>query len=211
MQAATVAFLKRLSKQTLGRFHVFRGDLFDVPDEGLTSLCESEEVSLLRNEVQLAGATLATIRALMVENEQRKNARSAQVASGDSGAALTVPKAETASARAWLEENSVAKLKLTYYDALRPSVYRHASGHVDILQPKEGATPEDLFGAHVEGAEHNSRRVHAELCQDLTLLKWRDGTMVRGAEPPTETHVCRVPRPHPRPRPRHHPGHLNHL
>lgn len=191
-QASTLAFLKTLSKQTGGRFHVFRGDLYDVPDDGQESLCDSSEVALVRNEVQMAGATLATVQALMVENEQRKKRHAAPggaPAAGTPEGGRQAPAKAPASASEWLRDNSVERLKLTYYDALQPSVYRHASGDVDILE----AGPDGLDEAHVPGAQHNSRVMHAELCKDLTLLRWRDGSMVSGPPLPLPKSLAHAP------------------
>ena len=190
----TTRFFKRVARETGGRFHAFNGDLFDVDDEGLSSKCESEEVMLLRNEIGRTSATLATIKALVAEDAAKKSARSTKssdathVGGGGGAAAAAANKgsnnssstaAEPVDAATWLKTNSVEALKLTYHDALEPSVFRHAEGDVGILVPEDGTSQyDDFFGEVVPPAVEESRHMHAEMCKDLTLMRWRDGSMV---------------------------------
>ncbi len=99
------------------------------------------------------GATLGTVQALLIEKREKWF-------SGPPAApttpAISRPDSKTQSTEEWLQAHSLKAKKLSFQDALRPHVFRHAVGDVDILK-RDSTTPtdgSDLLDAMAPGALH---------------------------------------------------------
>ncbi|RLW07769.1 hypothetical protein DV515_00003801 [Chloebia gouldiae] len=187
----TIIFLKELSHLTSGRFHAFAeknncrdatGSALKYEEDGkiLTSLNSGkvkgrmpqvagvrEDVFLIWKELEEARSTVRQVQEMLSVSHQ---SASQEANKGNHPLSKDITDKYLTSEK-WLQKYGLKAQKLTLYDALADSVFRHVDGPVDIkTKPEDECSQTD--------AETKRKIIHARYCDKFVHTLWKDGCVV---------------------------------
>nr|XP_030133827.3 von Willebrand factor A domain-containing protein 3B [Taeniopygia guttata]XP_030133838.3 von Willebrand factor A domain-containing protein 3B [Taeniopygia guttata] len=187
----TIIFLKELSHLTSGRFHAFAeknncrdatGPALKYEEDGkrLTALNSGkvkgqmpqvagvrEDVFLIWKELEEARSTVRQVQEMLSESDQ---SASQEANKGDNPLSKDITDKYLTSEK-WLQKYGLKAQKLTLYEALADSVFRHVDGPVDIkTKPEDECSQTD--------AETKRKIIHARYCDKFVHTLWKDGSVV---------------------------------
>ncbi|CAN8196432.1 unnamed protein product [Coccothraustes coccothraustes] len=187
----TIIFLKELSHLASGRFHAFveknncrdaTGPVLKYEEDGkgliapnsgkvkgrmplVAGVCE--DVFLIWKELEEARSTVKQVQEMFSESDQ---SASQDAHKGDHPLSKHITD-EYLTSEKWLQKYGLKAQKLTLYDALADSVFRHVDGPVDInTKPEDERSQTD--------AETKRKIIHARYCDKFVHTLWKDGSVV---------------------------------
>ncbi|XP_067145805.1 von Willebrand factor A domain-containing protein 3B [Apteryx mantelli] len=187
----TVFFLKELSQLASGRFHAFAeridytdatGPALKCEEDGNSLIAQNsrkvkgrmtlvagvrEDVFLIWKELEEARSTLTQVQKILSESDQPAS----QDATKPDHPLQEHKSDEYLTSEEWLQKYGLKARKLTLYDALADSTFRHVDGIVDIKsKPEDESSQTD--------AETKRKIIHAKYCDKFVHTFWKDGSVV---------------------------------
>ncbi|CAH2223367.1 Hypothetical predicted protein [Pelobates cultripes] len=179
-KSETIEFWKKLSHQSLGRFHVYSeqnknnitsstqgeeySDIKPIEEESLPELDLREDELLISNELIEAQNVVEKLQDILktcyASEDEKKNQ------------SIPEPSPEDCvSSKVWLQKYGLKAQKLQFYDALADCAFRHSDGVVDIkIKPEDESVQTD--------AENKIKRINAKYCDRFVHALWKDGSVV---------------------------------